>query len=1047
MPSSSHSLQKYNEAFQKELARLNPAQQKAVDQIEGPVLVIAGPGTGKTHILTARIGRILMETDTQATNILCLTFTEAGVHAMRQRLLEFIGPEAHRVHIFTFHSFCNKVIQENMELFGRHDLEPISELERVELIRKLIDQLPADHELRKKSHDIYYYESHLHDLFQRMKAENWSVSYLEQKIDAYLTDLPLREDFVYKRKTKEAAKGDLKQWKIDEEVAKMNRLRAAARLYPMYITAMQNARRYDFADMILWVVRGFQNNQALLRRYQEQYLYFLIDEYQDTNGAQNQIIQLLIDYWSNPNIFIVGDDDQSIYEFQGARLKNLIDFYETFQQQLSLVLLEDNYRSSQHILDSSKQLIDHNEHRIIANLQEVEKTLKARHQEFASSRVRPIIHSYAQRVQEEADIVQQIENLQKSGIALQEVAVIYAKHRQARNLIELLEKKGIPYSTKRQLNILDLPHIKQLRSLLQYLDAEIRRPYSAEPALFQLLHFHFFEIPPSDLAKLSLAMAQQATEGQKYWRDALQEESFLQKLQLKQPDQLLNLGKQLNHWISAAANLPLLHLLEQLINQSGLLKCAMKGPNKSWDLQVLSTFMDFVRTETDRQPRLQLRRLLRLLDSMDANRLRIPIQKTITSATGLQLLSAHSSKGLEFRYVYILDAVQDHWDPGRSTSTYRFPLPDTLTLSGEEDALEARRRLFYVAMTRAKEYLHISYSEKNYKGKVIQRSQFVDELLVLEGLEVQSITVDEKTMLEAQWLRLLESKSIAIQSPGKTAIDELLGHFSMSISSLNTFLRCPLSFYYEYILRVPTVMSESAAYGTAMHNALRRLFDRMSLSKSKQYPSADSLQKIFVEELKKMRAYLSEVTYEQRLSLGQTYLQNYYKQFHKSWPTKVLIEHPIRHAEVDGVPVKGTIDRIDWLGNQQLHIVDYKTGSSSASKTRPPTKAQPYGGTYWRQLYFYKLLYEAQQSDRQIGSGAISYLEPDSEGRFEYRTIVFKVEDAQLVQALIRSSYDRILAHDFYEGCGETNCPWCNFVRQDVQPDSLVDQEREELDD
>jgi len=141
--------QAYNEAFQEVLEQLNPQQREAVDQIEGPVMVIAGPGTGKTHILSSRIGRILMETDAQAHNILCLTFTDAGVNAMRERLLRFIGPEAHRIPIYTFHSFCNSIIQDNLERFGRQDLEPLSDLERVELLRKVLDTLPPEHPLRK----------------------------------------------------------------------------------------------------------------------------------------------------------------------------------------------------------------------------------------------------------------------------------------------------------------------------------------------------------------------------------------------------------------------------------------------------------------------------------------------------------------------------------------------------------------------------------------------------------------------------------------------------------------------------------------------------------------------------------------------------------------------------------------------------------------------------------------------------------------------------------------------------------------------------------
>ncbi len=1052
MPPFPNRLEPYHDTFQRELARLNAAQQQAVEQIEGPVLVIAGPGTGKTHILTARIGRILMETDTGAANILCLTFTDAGVHAMRQRLLEFIGPEAHRVHIYTFHSFCNKVIQENMELFGRHDLEPISELEEVELIRRLIDALSPDHLLRQKGHDLYYYESHLRDLFRRMKSENWSVEDLNQKLDSYLAGLPEREEFIYKRNTKTAKKGELKQWKIEEAGRKMRLLRAAVQLYPAYTKAMQQARRYDFADMILWVVRAFRQKEALLRSYQEQYLYVLVDEYQDTNGAQNEIIQLLINYWEKPNIFIVGDDDQSIYEFQGARLKNLIDFYNDYRSDLSLVLLQDNYRSSQQILDSSKRLIDQNEHRIIGSLEQIEKNLKARHRKFAASKLRPQIRSYSQRAEEEADVVRQIEQLQSNGILLQEVAVIYAKHRQAHNIIELLEKKGIPYNTRRQLNILDLPLIRQLRQLLSYIQAEYQRPYSGEHLLFQILHYQFFEILPADLAKLSLAMARQTEDGRRYWRDALCDEPFLETISLKQHERILATGHLFNKWIGAAANVPLQHLLEQLINRSGLLAMVMapaaSESSHSWPLQVLSTFMDFVRREAARQPRLSLRRLLNLLDSMDANRLRIPVQKTIAAADGVNLLSAHSSKGLEFRYVFIIDAVKDQWEPGRSSRARRFSFPDTLTFSGEEDAMEARRRLFYVAMTRAKEHLHISYSEKNYKNKLLQRSQFVDEVLQTEGLEVELRQMDEALLQEAAWLLLLESKTTRAPAPDKVAIDQLLANFAMSISSLNTFLRCPLSFYYEYILRVPTVMSEAAAYGTAIHNALRRLFDRMSLSEEKKYPSAAVLQKIFGDEIRKMRPFLSDAMYQQRLQLGQLHLHQYYQQFYRSWPQKVLIEYQVRHAEVLGVPVKGVIDRVDLLINQQLHIVDYKTGRIDDGKTRPPTKARPHGGNYWRQLYFYKLLYEAHQKERRVASGAISYLEPGPDGKFDYKVIPFEVEGAQWVSELIRSSYDRIRAHDFYEGCGEPSCNWCSFVRQDAAvADSLRDREIEELDD
>ncbi|HFC00873.1 MAG TPA: ATP-dependent helicase, partial [Phaeodactylibacter sp.] len=645
MSEKQQSLKNYNKAFTKELKKLNPAQKVAVEQIDGPVLVIAGPGTGKTHILTSRIGHILLQTDTQPHNILCLTFTDAGVHAMRERLLELIGPEAHRVHIFTFHSFCNKIIKERMELFGRHDLEPLSELERVEMIRKILDDLPQNHPLKLGKRDRYFYESQLYDLFQRMKSENWSVEYVHEKIDKYLTSLPARPDFIYKRKTKNAEKGDLKTAKIEEQKERMERLHAAASLYQKYNQSMFNARRYDFADMILWVLRAFEQNEALLRNYQEQYLYFLVDEYQDTNGSQNAILHQLIEYWDNPNIFIVGDDDQSIFEFQGARLKNLLDFYHDFQKDLTLVMLQDNYRSSQPILDSSKVLIDHNQHRAVAVLEGLKKKLKAKNKLFAKSKIIPKIIAYPNRAHEDADLVAQIEQLQKEGFPLNEVAIIFAKHKQGRNIIDLLEKKEIPYNTRRSVNILEQPMIQNLRLLLEYLQQEYSKPFSGEHLLFKIMHFDFWEIPAQDLAKLSFYIAKQKKKP--LWRDVIGNSQKIYRLELESTASVSRFSKLLNQLIGDYSNMTLLTLVEKIINRSGLLRHILGQPDKEWQVQVLATFLDFVKNETDRNPRITLHRLLDILKNMDANRLSGGVNKNEGTDNGVNLMTAQSCKGLE----------------------------------------------------------------------------------------------------------------------------------------------------------------------------------------------------------------------------------------------------------------------------------------------------------------------------------------------------------------------------------------------------------------
>ena len=180
----------------------------------------------------------------------------------------------------------------------------------------------------------------------------------------------------------------------------MELLRAAADLFPVYEAAMTNARRYDFDDMILWVLRAFDEHESLLRTYQEQYLYFLVDEYQDTNGAQNELLQKLINFWENPNVFIVGDDDQSIYEFQGARLKNLVDFHDQYEEDLKLVVLKNNYRSSGAVLSLAENLINFNQKRIVNSLgsRGVEKSLIPSHPEYSKTSVTPQVISLAGQV-------------------------------------------------------------------------------------------------------------------------------------------------------------------------------------------------------------------------------------------------------------------------------------------------------------------------------------------------------------------------------------------------------------------------------------------------------------------------------------------------------------------------------------------------------------------------------------------------------------------------------------------------------------------------
>jgi DNA helicase-2/ATP-dependent DNA helicase PcrA len=1037
----------YSDSFLHELQKLNPAQRSAVEQIEGPVMVVAGPGTGKTHILAARIGKILIETDTQAQNILCLTFTDAGVSAMRERLLQLIGPEGHRVHIYTFHSFCNAVIQDNLELFGRQDLEPLGDLEKVDLIRSLLDQLDVEHPLKRGQSDVYFYEAHLQDFFQRCKMEDWTAEYVIARIDDWLASLPERPAFRYQRNQGEKRKGDLKEAKIKEEQQRMLRLRAAAELYPRYEAAKQAARRYDYQDMILWVLRAFETHEYLLRSYQERYLYVLVDEYQDTNGSQNEILLQLINYWDTPNVFLVGDDDQSIFEFQGARLKNLTDFYTKYQQDLHTVVLSENYRSVQPFLDSAGQLIQHNELRILQRLQDLglNKNLSAAR---AKGQNLPHIVEYPNRISEEAAIVQQIEALQKSGVPLQEIAVIYAQHRQVRNLLGLLEKKGIPYLTRRDVNILELPLIQRLRNMLEYLYHEIQQPHSGEQRLFQLLHAQFLDIPPLDLARLSAHLTRFPTDARPRWRELLLDHDALTELKVSKAAVLSNFATLLEELLSDSQNEPLPLLLEKLLNRSGFLQFILAQPNPGWQIQVLHTFFQYVREEFQRSPHYTLAELLHNLQRMEANRLPLALSRLSDDQVGVQLLTAHGAKGLEFQAVFMLDCVKDYWEPSSGRNTYRFSLPETLTYSGEEDATEARRRLFYVAMTRAKTFLQLSYARQDDSEKELQRALYIDELLSSESVLFESRSLPAADILATQLLRLQEQQKPRIEPQERGMIEALLRDFRLSISALNTFLNCPLAFYYEYVLRVPGLHNEATAYGTAVHNALQRLFLRMLASPQRLFPSEKELLYFFEQELHRQRQQLSVSSFDRRLELGKRQLSRYYHYYYGRWHKRVRVEYTIRQVEVDGVPLTGTLDKIEFYDQLRVGIIDYKTGSHDGSKLRRPSETNPHGGSYWRQLLFYKLLYEHfDRSSRRVTFGEIAYLDPTPDGQFPEVQLSFSAEDTSFMRQLIREVYAKIRKQEFYEGCGKPNCAWCNFVKREAGVDRIERVVEGEMDD
>ena len=471
--------------FKEEYDQLNEKQRLAVDTIEGPVMVIAGPGTGKTQILASRIGKILLETDVFPQNILCLTYTDSGAVAMRRRLQYFIGPDAYKVNIHTFHAFCNEVIQENLFLFEKTTFDPISELGKIEVFKELIDSFPKNHLLKRYRGDVYFEINNLQSLFSTMKREGWTPSFINQRIDEYLANLPNRDEFIYKRKYKAFNAGDLNKDKMEDEKERMERLRAAVGEFDRFQQLMRKKNLYDFDDMINWVIKAFEENKNLLSGYQERFQYILVDEYQDTSGTQNKLVELLISYWDKPNVFVVGDDDQSIYRFQGANVENMMDFERKYKNDLLTVVLTNNYRSTQPILDISKTLINRNEKRLVKKIEGLSKELLSSNKLINKSTNKPFIQEYDTQRQEMTGIAKQVQVLVGQEVPPGRIGIIYKENKYGVELAQYFKQLHIPVFSKRHINILELPFAQKIILVLKYLATEHDVPYSGDE-IFQI---------------------------------------------------------------------------------------------------------------------------------------------------------------------------------------------------------------------------------------------------------------------------------------------------------------------------------------------------------------------------------------------------------------------------------------------------------------------------------------------------------------------------------------------------------------------------------
>jgi DNA helicase II / ATP-dependent DNA helicase PcrA len=1006
--------------FEAALAQLNPAQRQAVETIEGPVMVIAGPGTGKTQVLTIRVANILKETDTPAQAILALTFTESAAHNMRKRLSTFLGPEAYHVRIETFHAFCDDVIRTYPEYFPiRLNSQPLSDIEKFQIMENLLETLPLT-ALRTLNSPFHYLPAILKAISDLKREGISTEKYLE---------LAKAEREVFTLEAPELKKTALT--KRQKEVEKMEEL---GTIYGAYQSALAERRRYDYDDMIRLVAEAFRTQPDLLAIYQEKFLYILVDEYQDTNAAQNQVVDLLASYWGEQaNICVVGDPNQSIYRFQGASLENTLGFLQRYPA-ATVIHLDQGYRSPQSFYDAAAEVISQNAQldQVLGDvafpakkLQQLQKELQTPLHSQSSNPTRPITVAVLPTVQHEhLFVLQNIQQLLQQGVAAQEIAVLYRNNNDGAELKEMALKLGIPIATQGTQDALTTPLVQQI---LQFVTTIIQlRSTDETVSLPQVLMSPWWELDRLTLWKLIRAAGK--TKMSLYDRI---ETGLPELVKLQETKDILPLDfasfedvkDRLARWSQDELAQPFSTWLERLLAESGVIKWVSKQPDRLLLLQQLEALLRFARQLSQAQTNFHAEDFLHLLTVMKEHNLSLPIEVIGEHAAGVTFSTVHKAKGQEWEHVFLAHCIDGRWGNGRAGRAV--PLPSGIlqfSHPDEEDRLQDDRRLFYVAITRAKKELTVTAAATTQVGQTVKEvlpSIFVAEVPVALKTEIDPAKVVPSEEELAIFLTTTLQPAVAENWAEKERrwLTEIVAEMPLSVSALNLYLRSPADFLNQVILKIPQPTLPQLAFGTAVHAALEMMYrswlETQSIPKEKEV--LDRFEYVLVHEL------LPAAEFEKRLVYGQKILRQYIDSHSAMETQPVFIEkffgYGVHSTMLDDIRLTGRIDRVDWIdqSSKTVRVIDYKTGRSktvneidgkvsiSEYSERELALPEEVRGPAKRQLLFYKLLLQLDRSfTGQVQSGVFEYVEPSSDGKYVTRELPLLDADVEELKKLIR---------------------------------------------
>ena len=996
--SNKNLLETFNEAY----SNLNAEQRSAVDTIEGPVMVIAGPGTGKTQILTLRIANILLKTDTRPENILALTFTDSGVRAMRSRLTSFIGSDAYSVPIHTFHSFAGELIRNYPDAYknivgGR----PASELEKIHIIENLLEE-KVYKQLRPHG-DHRYYVGPILSAITTMKRENISPDRLAEANNAQAERL----NQIEKIHSKGAHKGKVRGEYLEAEKF-LERNQELLYIYQRYVSELRSSRLFDFEDMILDTIEALKTNEEMLLDVQEKYQYILADEHQDVNQSQNLLIKIVASYHEQPNVFVVGDEKQAIYRFQGASLENFL-FFEDAYRSASIIALTNNYRSDQRILDAAHDLIATDDPKLkdlrvplIAN-----KALDA----VLSRQV------FAGRAIEDGWLIDQIKMHHEKGVKWSDMAVIVRTNKEIEHLARLMRKAEIPVAPSTDSDVLLHPIFLSLKKLLKVLINK-----TDEVALSEILQAPYWQIASGDLIQVFLARSYD-----NHLSEIIAEEDRLIEAGVKNPESVLRVHKVLTSARSLELTETPAQVLEFLINESGFLNYVLE--QSIYDgVRVVRRFYDEIEFMYAKKDASNLKEVVKQFELLEQYKLPLTVPFIQTSSEAVNLLTAHKAKGLEFEVVMIPHLNDNVWGGSARSSLFQLPITKQIVdaKSAKAEAEDDERRLFYVAITRAKRVLECSYSLVNEEGRDLSPSRFLVEL-------EEKIKNNEKvTEYESNFAPLSNLLPLPKSQVDADFLRLTLAKRGWSATSFNNFCKSPWEYIYKNALRIPTLKTPNLQFGTALHSVLENVVNTWSLQRT---VSDSEVKKLLENALGKFPLTTAEFTRQHER--GLTALMAYLPQLKNSLGHSVRTEYHIRATLETGivdfpeVTLKGNFDRLDFSEDgRAIRVVDYKTGKAK-TKGQIEGKTKGSDGRYKRQLVFYALLLSLQKDQNfHCKLGQLAFVEPDKKGILrEEEFMITETEINDLKKAIIEATKAVITGSCLEIPCDPKVCEHCHLVQ------------------